>query len=69
MLSERVTSGKILEIAFSVVIPIVATFGGYAVGLQKGRDDMCLVARECEPGFSAKFVRPGCLCVPKAVRR
>ena len=62
-------SGKILEVAFSVVIPIVAMCGGFAVGLQKGRDDMCLVARECEPGFTPQFVAPGCLCKPKAVRQ
>ena len=61
--------GKILEVAFSIVIPIVAMCGGFAMGRQQGRDEMCLVTRECATGFSARFVSPGCLCTPKSVRR
>ena len=58
-----------LGLFLAASVAVTALFAGHAVGRQQGRDEMCLVARECEPGFSARFVSPGCLCTPKAVRR
>lgn len=47
------------------VLELLGIWAGYTMGLERGRNELCAVARECPEGTTAKFVDAGCLCVER----